>query len=407
VADDSAKRGLGTTRFDIPRDPRAPVDHLDSGYEGDGPSEDFTIPPCGIADADMALLNLFDKQIGFTVRSVESANKDVQIKKPVVIFATGERFVLAKRLRPPRDRNKKLLLPAVIIRRTGLDQSDLTKRGLNPFAGNLILKRRLAPEDRDYQALINKLGFKHLQTYYGSSRDSGDFADSPEAQEGALLDPHLGNNVWEILTIPAPQFFLARYEVTFWTNFVQHMNYMIETYISSFLPGDRIHRLVTDKGYWFTASADESWTSADNFEDLAEAERLVRYTFQVSVRGYILAPQHPTNQVPVRRWISAPTVVFETKKHETEVVNAKHLQRLKSDDDPTTFELTDTLSSPESNQTPLGDDAYLFRKDFLDRKTGKVRRKYVKIVGSNEISGETIYRATDVQILEEFLKSRR
>lgn len=399
------------TRQTIERDPRNPEDHIESGYEGDSTSDDFSIPPCGIEDCDLALFKLFNKDIGFTVRLVESANKEIQIKKPLVVFATGERFALAKRLRPPRDRNNQLMIPAISIRRTAIEQNvdDITSRGINQFSGNLAIKRKLNESDRDYQNLINKLGFKHLQTPPSTTRETGEKKDDPFITNGGLLTPEIKDNIFEIITVPQPQFFTATYEVIFWTSFSQHMNYMIETYISSFLPNDRIHKLVTDKGYWFLARTEDSFPSQENIDDFTEEERLIKYTFNVSVRGYIFAPQHNTNRVPVRRWISAPNIVFDIRQYSTEVVEKKHLNRppQKSQKQTDAFVLTDFEQNTQAKQTPTTDDRYAVRKDVIDPRTGKVKRKYVSILQSNQVKGETIYRASDIQTLEEFIKSSR
>lgn len=398
------------TRQNIQRDPNNPQPHVDSGYEGDDTSDTFLIPPVGIEDADMALFRLFDKDIGFTTRVVEAANKEIQIKKPYVIFATGERFAIAKKLRPPRDRNNTLMLPAISIRRTSIEQTsaDITGRGINQFSGNLVIKRRLEKGDRDYQNFINKLGFKNLQNTFSTTRETGQHKKDRDVIEGGLLDTRVGlNNMWEVITVPQPQFFTATYEVIFWTSFTQHMNYLIETYMSSFLPNDRIHKLVTDKGYWFLAYTQEQFANQENIDDFTEDERILRYSFNVQVRGYVFAPQHSTNAVPVRRWISAPTVVFEVLKYSTEVVEKEHLRRPPQivKNKPESFVLTDIELDPKTKQTPTTLERYAVRKDIIDPLTGKKKSRYVSILESNEKKGETIYRASDVETLEEFIKT--
>lgn len=396
------------TRQTIPRDPRNPEPHVDSGYEGDDTSDSFLIPPCGIEDADMSLFRLFDQDIGFTIRLVEAGNKQIQIKKPFVIFATGERFVLAKRLRPPRDRNNKLMLPAISIRRTSIEQTneDITGRGMNQFSGNIAIKRRLEEGDRDYQNLINKLGFKNMATPPSTRRDTGDLSEDVSVREGGLLETRVSNNnMWEIITIPQPQFFTATYEVIFWTSFTQHMNYMIETFLSSFLPNDRIHKLITDKGYWFLAYSDEQFPNQENIDDFTEDERILRYSFNVRVKGYILAPQHPTNAVPVRRWISSPVVSFDVRKFSTEILEKKHIERPPQSDpkNPDSFVLTDIERDPATKQTSTTDERYVVRKDIIDPRTGKKKIRYVSILESNEKKGETVYRASDIETLEQFI----
>lgn len=398
------------TRQTIPRDPLNPEPHVDSGYEGDDTSDTFLIPPVGIEDADMALFRLFDKDIGFTVRVVEAANKEIQIKKPYVIFATGERFAIAKKLRPPRDRNNTLMLPAISIRRTSIEQTsaDITGRGINQFTGNLVIKRRLEKSDRDYQNFINKLGFENLQNSFSTRRETGEHQNDIDVLQGGLLEKRVSlDNIWEIITVPQPQFFTATYEVVFWTSFTQHMNYLIETYISSFLPNDRIHKLVTDKGYWFLAYTQDQFANQENIDDFTEDERILRYSFNVQVRGYIFAPQHPTNAVPVRRWISSPTVVFDVKKYSTELLEKEHLNRPPqiNKDNPDAFMLTDIQLDSKEKQTPTTLERYAVRKNIIDPLTGKKKTRYVSILESNEKKGETVYRASDVETLEEFIKT--
>ena len=77
--------------------------------------------------------------------------------------------------------------------------------------------------------------------------------------------PNLGDNVWEVISIPSPQFFEAKYEIIFWTSYTQHMNYMIQTLMNAQLPQDRMFKLNTSKGYWFMAyMEDGGMESKDN-----------------------------------------------------------------------------------------------------------------------------------------------
>lgn len=401
-----ARRKKDTTRQTIERDPLNPEPHLDSGYEGDGPSNDFSIPPCGIEDADVALFNLFDRDIGFTDRSVNSANKRVAIKKPFVIFATGERFALSKRLKPPRDRNKKLMLPAISIRRTQFTQTadDITGRGINQFTGVLKIKRRLASEDKDYQNLINKLALKNMNLSQSTERVTGSLGNDVDVFNGGLLTPKLNDNMFEIITIPQPQFFTTTYEVVFWTNYTQHMNYLIETYVGSFLPQVRGHRLTTDKGYWFMAYTDDSMSSQENFDDFADTTRVIRYQFTVTVRGFILAPNHSTNMVPVRRWISTPVVSFGGFTVGTGIEKS-HLDKNENLSNKDKFVLSDINQDPNTKQTPTTNQRYVSEKKVVDPKTGRLITKTVKILESNQKKGETVYYASDAQTMEEFIRS--
>lgn len=393
------------TRQTIERDERNPKPHLDSGYEGDDTSDEFTIPPCGIEDVDVALFNLFDKDIGFTTANIVSANKKREIKKPFVIFATGERFALSKRLRAPRDKNKTLMLPAISIRRTAVKQAldDITGRGINQFTGTLTIKRRLQDGDADYQNLINKIGLKNHDLPATTDRTTGADSTVIDIQEGGLLTPLLGNNMWEIITIPQPQYFTNTYEVTFWTSYTQHMNYLIETYISSFLPQGRAHKLTTDKGYWFIASAEDSFASQENFDDFSEDKRVIRYTFNVVVKGFLLAPNHETNKVPVRRWISSPVVSFES--FPADPVSKTHVDRINESHDGTSFALTDIDQDPATKQTPTTDQRFYSEKLVYNSKTKKNELRTVGILESNQKKGETVFFASSLESFDEYIKT--
>lgn len=402
------------TRQNIPQDPRNPKDHLDSGFENQ-PSLDFTIPPVGIEDIDLAIHRLFDQTIGFNTHIV-SANRGPQnIKKPYVIFATGERFALAKRLKPPRDRNKVLILPAISIRRTAIEQSpdDIYKRGMNARTGVLTIKRKLAPEDRDYQNMLNNQGLNNVQNILSglptTTRPTGEFANTQEILQGGLLENRLSsNNIYEIITVPQPQFFTAKYDVIFWTNYTQHMTYMIQTYMNSFLPQFRGHKLETDKGYWFLAYTEDSFANGENIDQFEGDERIIKYNFSITVKGYLLAAQSPTDAVPVRRWVSAPNIQFETftRSPDQDIQPKEHLERPPLKDTPNEgFTLTDIDRNPETKQTPTTTQKYLVNKTIIDPVTGRRRRKYVSILESNQKKGETVFAASDIETLEQYLLS--
>jgi hypothetical protein len=402
---DESKNG---TRFDIERDDRNPEDHLSSGYQDSSPT-DYTIPSCEIEDVDVALHALFDKQIGFRNTTIpDGENGPLNINKPYVIFATGERFALVKKLRPPRDKSKQLMLPAISIRRKSITQSpeDITGRGMNQFTGDIVIRRRLAAQDRDYQNLLNKLAIDGLNPGGPSSRrtqgENGPSVDLGTAQ-GALLDPKLGNNVWEIISIPQPQFYTATYEVTFWTTHTLHMNYLIMTLLAAQLPQGKMFRLNTPKGYWFIATIADEVNSADNLDDFKEEKRVIRYTFQVMVKSFLLAPNGPGVPVPVRRTISATDISFEL---ETTPGSVKTPQGPRKPTD-SGFTLTDIERDPGTKQTPTTDQRLLVQKTIYNPVTGRSESKYARVLESNQKQGETVYYASGFESLEEFIATIR
>ena len=72
-----------STKYDLNNSKR----YAPTGYEGDG-NTDYVVPSCGVEDLDLAIFNLFDKQIPLYY------DFHGEVKKVPVIFATGERFAL-------------------------------------------------------------------------------------------------------------------------------------------------------------------------------------------------------------------------------------------------------------------------------------------------------------------------
>lgn len=310
-----------TTRYTAQSQTRFEVPGLPSGYQGKS-TPDITIPSVGIEDVDRALFDLFDKEIPLIV-----GGNGTESKRAPVIFMAGEKWAQNKRMRALKDRNGALILPIITAVRTTLLQDpvlDITGRGINQQTGEIVIHRRLDKSDRGYQALINRLLLKNQPNLavnpdeaapgqLTTLRSVGDLADDPTIQQGGLLLPDRQNNVYETIVVPAPQFFTAQYDFTIWTQYTIHMNQLIEALMSSFLPQGNVWRLTSPKGYWFLASVDaNTFTSDSNTDDYSQTERLVRYKFSVTVPGYILASTVPGAPVPIKRYVSSPTISFQT-----------------------------------------------------------------------------------------------
>lgn len=408
------------------QDPTNPSERMNAGYEGEPvPESDFYIPACGIADADAALKRLFAQDIGFHVRShqTNATTPDqgiLPIMRPTIIFATGERWALAKKLHPPRDKNKTLILPAISIRRTGLSQTDddITGRGISQHTGTLTIKRRLSREyDRDYQNINNTLSLSNLNgSVVPIRRNATNYpSNDPGVRDGGLLDQKVAtsgnNNVWEVFQIPQPQFYTSTFEVVFWTQYTLQMNMLIEQLVSSYLPQSRSFKLQSDKGYWFMAYVEDNYQSNDNFDDFKEAERVCRYTFTMKIKGYVIPGNASTDRVAIRRWISSPSIRFDVANTSgfKEVQTTNSLQKSLSPqegvmDDGSTpsspFNLTDLNSvsqdgSKAQNETEIGKLRVI--------KQGDTSNRYVSLIDRNQKNGETVYKAKSPEALEQFL----
>ena len=309
-------------------------DRISTGYEGEF-ADDFSIPEANIEDMDRALFDLFDKKLGFQIKV------NNQSKKVPVVFSTGERFALTRRKSPIRDRNNTLILPIISIHRNSIDTSPSQGGYGTPISfrdqETYVIRKKLSKKDRDYQKIVNKLG---LQNQKNVSSTNNTVISGPPAKiskagtvatrreigaaavtgEGYLLQNQIGNNIFEILTLPYPTFFTAGYEVTFWTQYMSQMNQLIETMLALTDGQDYGFKMVSKAGYEYVAYIKNPLNSADNFTDFSSDERIIKYTFSMAVPGYLLATDHIGMPSPFRRSYSAPQIEFGYFQANTQVV---------------------------------------------------------------------------------------
>lgn len=308
------------TRFTAKPSSMFGVPTLATGFNNVSIPTNLSIPPVGIEDVDTSLFKLFNDVLKLAVKTKEG------IKSVPVIFASGEKWAMLKRGRALRDKAGSLILPLITLGRTNIQQNpsdDQAGRGINQQTGELVIKRRLADDDRNYQNIINKTLMTNqenvavdpddltLSNQITTERLQGDTYNDSAVISGGLLAGNNRNNVWEFITIPSPQFFTAIYDVTIWTSYTSQMNEILEGLISSFLPQGNAWRLETEKGYWFIATVDGNlYSPENNFDDMSGTERIIKYKFTVKVPGYILASRVPGANVPLRRTISNPDISF-------------------------------------------------------------------------------------------------
>lgn len=396
---------------------------LVTGYEATSGSPDLYIPSCGIEDVDVSIFNLFDKEIVASYGGKDGA----EIKKVPVIFAAGEKWALLKNGRLIRDKSNTLIIPLITIMRTEINQNagdDVVGRGINQQLGEIVVKRRLDKTDRSYQSLINKLLIPNQDNLssvpageaISSERTVGELSNSKIARDGAYLAQNRVNNIYETIVVPTPQFYTAKYQVTVWTQYMQHSNQIMEKIFSSFLPQGQCWRLDTPKGYWFIARVEQGSISTEtNFEDMSQQERFIKHTFEVSVPAYFFATSSPGAPVPIKRYVSTPNVSFEVCDVDGAPEAPEDPYVLGSDDPTLPLDLqannrVDQRTPGWRRQKvypvtpdPYGEFGQSNEQDVSsleDPATASLPRgQYVKAVSYNS-KGETVYKGTSLDSLE-------
>lgn len=400
------------------------VPGLQTAHDSLSTSGDIVIPSVGVEDVDTALFNAFDKEIPFQVST--GAKDRSEFKRVPIVFAAAEKWALAKRRKAIRDRNGSLVLPLITVVRTSIRQSptdDIAGRGTNQQTGEVHVKRRLDASDRSYQGLFNRLMLRHQRNVavnpinadvgqLTTFRQVGDLAGDPTIVAGGTLVPDRTKNVFETLVLPTPQFYTATYEITFWAQYTVQMTQMLETLVGSFLPQGNAWKLETPKGYWFIATVEDgTYTANNNVDDMSSDERMLKYTFSVTVPAYILVGKVPGAPIPIKRYVSAPDITFDVTMY-AESIASDGADPFIGSDDPT-LPLSEQASrrrdqrdvggtrlypnvaaespnDPALRSRPRGTVSPQYRVEPQLNGFGGTTSGYVRVVSSNASVGETV-----------------
>jgi hypothetical protein len=343
-------------------------------------------------------------------------------------------------MRAVRDRNNSLILPLITVVRTTVEQAsdaDITGRGINQQTGELVVQRKLDKSDRGYQQLINRLLIPHQSNLAVPAANAdaqqlttletvGDLANTAVVGQGGLMVPDRRRNVYETIVVPSPQFYTAHYDVTFWAQYTSHMNQLLEQLMASFLPQGNCWRIDTPQGYWFVASVDgNTYTADNNTDDFAASERIVKYKFVIKVPAYVFATSVPGAPVPIKRYVSSPTIEFAVGLDDNDVTEQTGTVDdpfLGADDPTLPLDANDDGQSkrrdqravgatrlyPNRRATSPGDPALKelprgtrpgqYQKIVGIDKNGNRVVQYFKVVTVNPFSGETVLSAADATL---------
>ena len=393
---------------------------LSTGYEGTNVPDNFKIPSCNIEDVDRAVFALFDKEMTHPLFVGQEESR----KKVPAIFATGERFALVKRKIPIRDKNNALILPLVSIRRSGIELVPSSEYGLPAATGPLTIKKRLSSRDPRYQSVVNKMRLQRQDNVAGRSNFANlagkkvaqpgkvasrrnnrpTFFERYDSDRGYLLSPNLGNNIFEMVTVPFPKFYKANYEITYWTQYTAHMNQMIENTVNSVETQGRNFKVISDKGYWFVVHLDTSFSPGDNFDDFSSDERIIRYSFNVFVYAYFLANQNPGQPSPFRYQMSAPQINFGIFSMNAPVSVPGALTSDVGAGDLNKFILSDTEILDNKGDT-IDMNSKITEgvvETLVDPFSDSKHYREVKVVTRNQRQGETVARSQIIRKIDDF-----
>jgi len=381
-----------------------PKQKIVMGREGNSITENFNMPPIGIEDIDRAIFTLFDKTLNFNV------TYQGETTKVPVIFATGERFALTRRDSPIRDTNNALILPMISIMRQDFDFSPgQSGKGTAIAFGEIpgyYVKRRLSKKDRNYQNIINKSGLTNQDNVssrknFGlseispgnttkkdtqASRRNGKNLTFMQGMAKTGLQENLGDNIFEIIDIPYPTFVTVKYNIIFWTQYMQQANQIIESLYSTFKTKHEI-QVVTDTGYELVAFFGDAVSANNNFDDFSNDERTIKHSFDVTIPGYILAPNNNDLGSPFRSFFSAPQIEFGYFDALNPVVVRQDMDQV----DSSNFILSDVEQVEDiKGRLQRGQSSEEVEVMVRNPFTGQEITTYGKVKLRNQRAGETV-----------------
>lgn len=236
----------------------------------------------GLFDIDNAIKYYFDEVIKPEV--VEFGNK---IKVPVV-YGSPEKWKNVQADGYFRDKQGKILVPLISYRRTSITKN---------------------------KTLSSKIDANYPQLYYTQ--------EVKYTQENRYDQFNILTNSKPIKTYIStvvPDYVDVTYDVVIWTDYVESMNKIVESII------------YTEGSYWGDKHRFKFRTKVDNFTNttdlLADADRVVRTSFQLTLFGYIV-PENLSVEL--------------SKKQSNKVFDYRQLVlETNPDPDPTVFQGTET-----------------------------------------------------------------
>ena len=185
--------------------------------------------------------------------TVKEANEKVKVP---VMYGNEERWVSARKKGILRDKNGSFILPLIMLKRINVEKSDMIPGYEHDIR-------------RKYTEIVRNSSWSKKIRYSRFSLQNGE------------------HPVHENLVTTIPNFVNITYEFVLWTNFIEQMNPLIETFMEH------------DKTYWGNKNTYRFISSLDSVSDASEmnqdGERFIKSTFSVISKAYLLPEE--TNSI--------------------------------------------------------------------------------------------------------------
>ena len=228
---------------------------------------DIKNPSVTLMDMDGAILHYFEKVIK---PSVEDNGENVKVP---VMYASPERWKAIQRDGFMKDKKRQTITPVIAYRRTSIEKDE-----------SLPIDKLDANNPHHFYTFEKK--FSNVNRY-----------DNFSTQIGLLPQK-------EYYNVTMPDYVTLTYDFIVWTTYIEQMNKIVERVTYS------------DGAYWGDPDKMKFRTHIDSFTDATEvsdAERLVRTTFTVTMKGYLLPEGNFEHRSTTQKYLTPKKVVFGTE----------------------------------------------------------------------------------------------
>ena len=240
---------------------------LNRGYLYSRTNDDVKNPSVTLLDIDSAITFYFENVIQPSV-----VDNGENVKVPIM-YASPERWNAIKRDGFLRDKKRQIITPVIAYRRTSVEKdNEMPQDKLDANTPNLFhtFEKKFSQANR-YDNFTAQIGLFPQKEYYN---------------------------------VTMPDYVNLTYDFTIWTSYIEQMNGIVEKITYS------------EGAYWGDPEKMRFRTSIDSFADATEvtdAERLVRTTFTVTMRGYLLPEGNFDHRSTTQKFLTPKKVLFSTE----------------------------------------------------------------------------------------------
>ena len=203
-----------------------------------------------LKDIDSSIITYIKNVITPVIRE---ANEKVKVP---VMYGNEERWAAVRKRGVLRDKNNAFILPLIMLKRISVEKSDMIPGYEHDIR-------------RKYTDVVRNTGWSKENRYTRFAIQNNELP------------------IYENLVTSIPNFVNITYEFVLWTNFIEQMNPLIESFMEY------------DKTYWGDKDTYRFISNLDSVSDASEmdskGERFIKSTFSVITKAYLLPEE--TNSI--------------------------------------------------------------------------------------------------------------